>query len=309
MTNNQKRRVLNYRRVMWLNKTTQTLQQYVDSTHQSLSSTQQRTFTYNDGEVQGMNIEKNGTFTLVHLAYYLPNQPTSLVPKPSQTANTETIEKKPPNNHDYMEGDIFLLIKHDDVILCPSGTRDGSAKSYLHSMLSQCGIEKVFSLEPVADIDKVEIIKREGVKKIRMGSSLYKATTDRMQRKTKKTVLLGGIAEDIASIFMKTQYENIDELKKFENLQVRLEISFDKRKKGGALAAKQLTKAGADLLDNEDDDFTIETMNGKKLTSDDLRVSKNTFINAHGKSVSCQDAWSNMMSYYEELYNSGILDE
>ena len=146
------------------------------------------------------------------------------------------------------------------------------------------------------------------MKRIRLGTSVFKASYDRIQRQTKKTELMGRVAEELIRLFGGDVADNLDDLKAYDNLRVKLEISFDDRKKGGQLAADSLDAAGCGMLDSDDKGFTIETKGGKKLTSEDIKVSEKVELSKHGNSVSCEHAWLEMERYYKELDDAGVLE-
>jgi len=207
-----------------------------------------------------------------------------------------------------MEGDAFLLIKNNDLIICSSGIREGSVVNYLTDVLKHIGVDEIFDLQQIANVDKVELIRQEGVRKIQLGVSVFRATQDYAQRQTKKTTLMGKLAEEFLNIYAKVNMDSPADLKKYDNLHVKLEISFDARKKGGEVASSSLTSAGRNLFDSEDSGFTIETKSGNKLTSEDIKVSKKVELQEHGKSVLCDSVWTELESYFDELDNSGVLE-
>lgn len=305
-----RQRTIYYRRVQWFSAGNHNLQKYIDRGYSHLHTTALRVFDYHEGQLQGINYRQsdNSAASLLHVTYYVPKQPTSLVPDPASVKASETIEKNPPPKHSYMDGDVFLLIKDNDVILCSSGAREGAAKHYLSEILGKSGVDESFELEQVANVDKLELLQKEGVKRIRLGASVFRASLDRVQRHTKTTELMGKVADEIMSIFGRVDMNNMDELKSYDNLRVKLEISFDERKKGGELAAASLAAAGCSMIDSEDKGFTIETRKGNQLTSEDIKVSKKVVLNEHGNSVSCQHAWQEMQEYYTELDNAGVLE-
>jgi hypothetical protein len=307
-----KLRTMYYRRAHWLGvNNVENLQTLVDRIHHRLNTTQSRTLLHKDGQLQGINISHRGRprCSLIHVAYYVPRQPTSLVPDPAPIANGNTVERAPPDRHSFMDGDIFLLLRENDIVLCNSGAREGAAKAYLAGILSAGGVEDVFEVEQVADVDKVELVQREGVKSIRLSSSVFKATTDRIQRETKKTRLMGVLADEIMRLYAAQEEANLDDLAKYENLQVKLEISFDSRKKGGELAAGKLDEAAQGLLNEDDKGFVIVTKEGNALTSDDIKVKKVVEVDDHGNSVSCEHAWREMLIYYGELRAAGVVED
>ena len=308
-----KLRTMYYRRATWLGAGPGhgDLQSLIDGIHRRLNTTAARTFGHKDGELQGVKIdgERRPRCTLLHIAYYVPRQPTSLVPDPAPVANSDTVERNPPVHHSYMNGDVFALLRGNDVILCNSGAREGAAKAYLAAVLVRGGVEDVFELEQVADVNKVEMVQREGVKSIRLATSVYKATQDRLTRETKKTNFMGEIAEEFLRLYADRQGMGPDELAEYENLQVKLEISFDSRRRGGVVAAEKLDAAANSLFAEDDAGFVITTKEGNTLTSEDIKVKKSAEIDDHGNSVACSRAWQAMLEYYRELRESGVVEE
>lgn len=196
-------RTLTYRRIHWFEGQKQTMQGKIESAHQALTSTQDRTFQHGDGEIQGIRVEKRAGSLLIHLTEYTPHQPTSLVPFPSQVPVSETSERAPPRKHHYLEGDIFFLLRGNHFILCPSGARESAAESYLKYVLRAVDQEELitqFEISSVADVDKAKLIKTEGVRKIGLKASLYEATQEYIERKTTRLSLLGELADRFMSM-------------------------------------------------------------------------------------------------------------
>lgn len=307
-----KLRTMYYRRANWLgvNDNPSSLQELVDRTHHRLNTTQSRTFSYHDGQIQAINVTHRGRTrcSLLHITYYVPKQPVSLVPDPAPVSVSNTVERQPPNQHSFMNGDVFVLLRENDAVICNSGAREGVAKAYLSSALGACSVEDVFDLEQVADVDKLEMIQREGVKSICLSASAFRATKDRIERETKKTRLMGNFVDEFLRLYASQENTSLDELANYENLQVKLEISFDSRRKGGKLAAEGLNNAARHLLKDEDKGFVILTKDGNTLTSEDIKVKKSVEIKEHGNSISCEHAWNEMLDYYQELRDSGVVE-
>ncbi|MBT5269670.1 MAG: hypothetical protein HOL70_09530 [Candidatus Marinimicrobia bacterium] len=309
----EKSRTLFYRRVVWADGASDSLEKHLSKVHDTLITTYDRTFAHGDGEIQGLTVEKTNNGLFVHVASYTPHQPTSLVPFPSKAKSKETSPEPPPNKHNYLEGDIFFLINSNHLVLCPSGARESIALSYINHVLRKSGMEKLlmrFSIEPVAKVDKVKLLQQEGVKKVSLNASLYEATMEYTARKTTKMNLLHGVAEEVIALFAKGDNKELKEIGEMENLSVKLEISFDSRKKGGDLGRKRLEKT-ADMLiaDDEDQGFSIVTGNGKRLTADEIRISDRVKLSTHGNSVFRSSARNALEKYLSDLKASGMLEQ
>jgi len=315
MSDSKKQRKLIYRRAAWINDDfTIPLQVYVEKAHTVLDTIEKRTFQHGPMEMQGLRfkqIENTGIF--LHVASYFPKAPTSIVPDPSPSHHADVNTSAPPKGNNYMEGDIMFLVSGNDLILCPCGVRENIAREYLRNVLKKVGFETEsmsFGLEKVANCDKVKLLKSEGVKSISLGASLYDASIDYLERKTIKSKILSGVVDNLQALFQNDNDIDLRSLHDKENLTVRLEISFDQRKKGGAIGRRRIERTADKLVhDREDEGFTIETFSGKKVTAKEINLSQRVNLEPLGKSVMVNDAWAKIKDYFLELKQNGMLEQ
>lgn len=303
-------RTLFYRRVVWFEGAKRNLQSFVDSAHKKLSTTQSRTFLHNDVEIQGLSIQKAKHGSFIHVAAYVPDQTTSLVPRPSKAKSKQTDTEDPPDNFNFMEGDVFIYVVKNNLIICPSGARESVAFSYLRKLLHHGGHSDIagdFEVEAVANIDKVKLLKQEGVKKIKLDSTLFEASVDYMERKTTKMTMLNSVAKDFMEIFAKDKNTDLRSIEDLENLSVKVEISFDSRKKGGEIGRERIEKAAGKFI-NEEEGFSIVTGDGKTLTPEEVRISQKIKLAGHGNSVFRSDVLISAEGYYQDLKEAGVLE-
>jgi hypothetical protein len=311
-----KQRTLFYRRVVWPGKNSNNLEKLLVSAHQILTTTKKRTFPYNEVEIQGMKIKHDrdvGFFC--HVASYVPGQSTSLVPSPADVKETDPLPQAPPNRHNFMEGDIFFLVNGDHIVLCPSGVRESIAVAYISNILQNSfneGTVPIYSIEPIADVNKVNLLRQEGVKKIAMNASLYDASVDYIERKTVQGKIFSTAAKEILALFSLDNDLELREIDKKENLTVRVEISFDSRKKGGEIGKRRIESVANKIINDSDDGgdgFSIITTTGKRLTLDEVRLSEKATIAILGNSISRLDAWELLEQYMYSLKIKGMLEQ
>lgn len=308
-----KKKTLYYRRVVWKDNQSRSLEALMKQAHAQLSTTAERTFVYNEVQIQGVYEESRQTGFCCHVASCVPRQATALVPHPSTETSLDISVQNPPASADFMVGDIFFVIKSNHVILCPSGIRESSAVVYIQEMLSKAGNDELahlFSLTPVANINKVNLLRNEGVRKISLNSTLYEATLDYSQRQTFKKKMFFDVAQDLKALFVTDPDNTLHEIGDAENLSVKVEISFDSRKKGGDVGKKRIAGVGRKIIeDNDGRGFTIETMSGKTLTSDEVRLSKEVNLQSVANSVSREAAFNSLGGYLDQLGNTGMLEQ
>jgi hypothetical protein len=252
---------------------------------------------------------------LIHIAYYTPDQPASLVPVPSPTKSVlNTAAKDPPDGHNFMEGDLFLLIKDNDVILCPSNLREGAALSYIFWMLQNGASLDTelnrYTISAVANLDAVQLIQSEGVRELSLGASLYTATLAYEKRRSSGFDRVESL-KNLAFAFLGEEDSlSLAERKKFANLSARITLSFDSRRKGGEVSGEEITKSALDLVQfRMDEDLSIKTRKGTAISRDNIRVSRKTYLSCSGNSVSKLDAWRVMIDYMKDLRSRGMLSQ
>jgi hypothetical protein len=64
-----------------------------------------------------------------------------------------------------------------------------------------------------------------------------------------------------------------------------------------------------DLIQNveDDDDYTIVTGTGQKITPKEIFVKTHVLIEADGKTVGRDNAWDELITFYHSLINTGVL--
>lgn len=304
-----KKRTMFYRRAIWLKDEHRTLEGLLVEAHKSLENTKDRTFSYGDGEIQGLSIGSSSHGLSCHVAYYIPEQPTSLVPVPSDDKLIDTIQQNPPRGKNFMEGDIFFVIKGNHVVLCPSDVRESVALTYITSVLEKVGRGDCldFSIDSVSDANKVTLITKEGVKSISLSSTLYEASARYIDRKVAlKHGFLHAVSEYWSTLLDDDEDKELKEVGNKENISVTLDISYDARTKDGRVGKKRLFKTAEMLMKDADGNgVEIITGKGKRITVDEIRLSKKVSIRADGKSVAKEPTFEALYKYLQELKNEG----
>ena len=320
--NQTKPKDLFYRRAKWAN-VTNSLEGLIVDAHNQLKTRGERSFVLDSGStLVGARIEANEYGVFLQIASYIPNQATSTIDKQLSVPNA-TIEAEPaPEGKDFLDGDIFVMVKDNHVLLCPSGLRESKSIIYFKRILkkafSSIGVENL-ELSKIADANKISMIKKEGVKELRLSSSLYHASVIKMEKTTNSTSgFLGAISNQFNRIF--SNDPTLKDISDLENLDVEVTIRFDGaegRKKHqpegfGEHGRERLLKTAEILLNEEEDEeegFIIVTGRNNKITSGQIRVSERSNIRTYGKSLSYQDAWIALRDYYLKLKGTGVLSQ
>jgi hypothetical protein len=321
-----KTRKFYYRRAEWDDKGNATFESIMRSAHSTLDTVGKRTFAVSSGaEIRGAHFDDNSGIYL-QIASYVPNESTSIIDKKSNVKNSTVSAQSAPSGSDYLDGDVFVFIKDDHVILCPSGVREKVADAYFEQILraTNCWeMLKTFELDKIAKASKVEMIRDEGVKEIELNTSLYQAS---MMQIDKDDPEVSGFFKSISNQFLAIFSEDPDlnSIKANENLNVKLIVKFDgmearrhlKDDKFGVAGRKRLSGTANNILNEltdldevDDTGFVIVTGANNRITPQEVRVSDSYKVATLGKSLSRTSAFRKLKEYYDKLNKDGVLNQ
>ena len=181
-----------------------------------------------------------------------------------------------------MDGDAFLYVRDDNVCLCSTTIRDGAVTYYLQELLRKAALRKdatMFDLVKVADIDKVKMLKAQGVKEIKIRSTLFEASARYHQRKGQTLSIAGAAAKQLKAVLGKEHDVTNDAL------QVAIMVKTDERRKGMKLGEERIQALTPDLLNyqEEGDDFLIVTNLGQRIVPKEIYMKSIVTMKASGQ--------------------------
>jgi hypothetical protein len=245
----------------------------------------------------------------MHLTVDTPGEAASIVPKVADDAEEIVISTfNPPNDGEFMDGDAFLYVNGNNVVMCMTAIRSAAIISFFQQFFISAKINKhaaSFNFLDVADASKLAILHKRGVKEIQLRAALYSASFDYAQRKHQTVGVLGIVSKAIKALISKESDATNDAL------QIQLTIKVDGHVKSGApIGKKRLEALAEDMLNNEsgDDSYLIVTSDGQKITPEEITLKKMVDIDPVGKSLSRPEAYSALLSYYDELKRDGLLE-
>jgi len=234
-----------------------------------------------------------------------PGGHAPVIPKMKKgMAEVEVGTAAPPDDSEFMDGDAFLYVREDHVCTCGTGI---AIRSFLYEFFAKAKLgkhSKKFELLKTPKLDKLNMLNSRGVKEIELRASVYKATAQYARRKSKTSGVLTKIASHIQSV-VGAEREDFD-----DSLRVGIVIKTDERsRKHLTLGEKRIEDMATDVVKNfeHDDDFTITTNDGQKITANEIFVNVKVLIDAYGKSVKCQKAWDALLDFYRSLKRTGAL--
>jgi hypothetical protein len=290
-----------------------TLEEYLKLAHAKFKSIEQRRVRYDSGytlEARDARSRRQ-VGTLLHIAAYTDGEPATIVPLVAGTDSAPVDVLPPPKNTDFMDGDVMALISGNDVVLCASQIHDINLYRYCAGIFTAADLPvqaTLFRLERAADADRVQLLEDEGVKQIRLSVSTFDATLSHAKRKSVRTKLGAGMMEELFALLGKDV--NMEEAKDYSSLSAEIVIKFDKRRKNGELGGERIEALAKQVVaDDDDEGFTIVTGEDNVVGASTLSLHKSVSLPAYGKSVSRDAAYQELVTYFKELDDDGLLEQ
>ncbi|QDC00350.1 hypothetical protein [Mesorhizobium sp. 8] len=273
-----------------------TLEAILRNAHKDESTVADRTILSGDLVVQARNFRNEASYQLLHLVAYVPDDKMQVVPL---AADAGLQLADPPENTEYLDGEMMLLVQGNDVLMCKCGLSESVFLNYVEQIGMNSGFSHEVSrctLGKRVNIDKMALIAKEGVHRLTMNAVAHSVSVDEAERSTIRRRFTGSVLDELRDI-LGLEAEVPEEA---ENIKVEVSLSFDKRH-GAELEKRQLQTIAESVLDEGDEGFSIETMTGRKVRSNDILLSKTVTMSSFGKSVRHEDAWGFLIEFNAEL--------
>lgn len=236
----------------------------------------------------------------MYLVAYTPDDNMSVVPHAGNTDIAELEISPPPINTDYLDGDLMLIIRGDNVIICQSAALRATALPILvDRMARNAGWNSqsvAFNLKKKADIDVIETIRREGVHAVNLNSVAHKLSVDDIEKNASQTLLSPLLTELKALIGFEAGSHHAEA----ENLKISVDFKFDK-KNGTVLDQREIRGVAEFIIDSDEELFTIQTLLGNRFSSEDTVLSQTVNLPKQGKTVQYIAAWQSIEEFFNQL--------
>lgn len=286
---------------------------YVKLAHKALPKACYRTFKSGVQEFIGCHAgpaKPAGEF--LHVALVTPGEPASTVPSNKTTDEIDIELMAPPQNGNYMDGDMFMLIKDNHLLFCSSGLNIAKATEYLKLLFDESNISVIldFQLLKVANIDKLKLLKR-GIKAIRLDAGIYPASLEYLHEsesgpKTITQKVIGPVVKNILALLRDDP--RLSEITDKENLTAEVILKYNRRG-GTELGQVGIQSISEKLINEGDEGVKFVTYNDETLSGNEIILKKAVNLPKFGKSVDYREVWRALAEFYDGLKSSGLLEQ
>jgi hypothetical protein len=308
----QRAKTLSYRRAQWFAEgSAPNLEKCLRNALAQLKTIEDRTI-FRDGRsakvAKAQNDDPCGLF--LHIATETPGEPASVVPKVDADAIALDLKTEdPPDDGEWLDGDAFVYLNENHVCLCTTGLHDKAVPLFIRYLFMKAKLPQnyaQFALIKAADISRLAMIQKQGVKELELRGVLYEVTADYVRRKVHVTGgLLGVLGKEIRTLLDRPHDVNPD------SLQVTISLKVDGRGKHLVIGERDIQELASDVIINSeaDDDYVIITKAGQKITPQEIFVKTTSSIDADGKTVDRDGAWQELQKFYNQLHSTGVLEQ
>ena len=308
-------KTLSYRRADWLEPPSgsATLESFLKQALTKLQTVGHTSVVRESGQVLSCakrEIRPRGGIFL-HVTAVTPGGEASVISNKDTDAAAELdiSVTPPPTDNDFVDGDVFLLVRKDSICVCSNAIRDGTIGHYFYKIFNKAKLieqSTKFHIVNVANIDRVKFIQDHKLKSITLNASLYKASSDAVKNARRMRGAPGAVAKFLKALLGKDNDVNND------SLIVHITLETDGRvRKHLSLGENRLESWALDLVNNEqsDDSYTIVTADKQIIRPNELKVQKMCNIPVKGNSVDRESAWKELLVFYKELFEEGAVEE
>lgn len=270
--------------------------------HHQYTTVNLRRVTFEGQVVEAAHVSHDDAGCRLHLVAYVPEDQISVVPQGVNRPSVDLILADPPAGTEYTDGDAMFFVRGNDVAICRSGLGERALITYVMELSRMLGHELAdvaFDLMRRADVDKLRMIRQEGVHKISLNAVANSTSIDHIERTSVRRHVVESVWDELRALLgIEDDAPDADEA---ENLKVEVSLSFDKRR-GTEIDKNQIEAIAERMLrDNDDEGFEIVTLSGRKIRANDIVLSKRLQLRPHGKSVAYREAWAALEEFYSEL--------
>ena len=231
-------------------------------------------------------------------------------------ADDDDTAQPPPRNRAYKTADAFCYVEEDEFLVCvDGGMRVPAVENYLHSLLAKANIppeSQAFELRPVSDIDKEDVLDREGVKELKLCGTMSEAGVELHEAHHEPQPTLAGawrqFKGQMAAVFAR-EGANEDELNALAAHFAELQVTTTLYAKGGSRAEpivlESMESIGRELLDDAPDDVEIilVTSRGSMIKTSELVLGKYVNLNRqeNKNDLHYLDVWAALRDYRVQL--------
>ncbi|MBC2834057.1 hypothetical protein [Paragemmobacter straminiformis] len=305
------KRVIEYRKALWVAEKPLNLQVLVEEAWQTLPLSTQRVVLKKDQtSTMGMELRAVGAAVGFQGCRYVDRQSVGVVPMSGSRSPVLT-EQQPAPGENFLSSDFFVLVSGNDVITLNAGRNAATAKFYLHGLFPMAGMSNEstqFDLVQQASPDVVRKIQvGGGVESIQFDMSITEATASLIEDEGKPVGINDRIASGLSKVMDMISKPVDRRAIKDSSGSLRLQLRLPK----GELQPVQQAadRLAVDIVEDDDaDDYVIVLRNGETIRPRHMSTRKSVPLKRSANSFVADDVYAEMQDFLRDVRASGLAE-
>ena len=258
---------------------------------------------------------------VLHIAYGIKDEHMRTMNNHAPVENDAGGSAPPPQGQSFMTKEAFVYISQHNVLFVGSGLRHEAVSSYLNTLNNQMfsvdsgvAISKTdFCFKPVANLDKLTLIKTHGAKLLHLNASAYQLSLDSLSQTADSSGLVAQFKQ-LGQFFnrLSSREPTDGEINAAQDINVCLALSLEGNTRAAIEAQKFMSDQAAIIAESDEIDsgFYIETQRGDKIRPTDIRLSKPIRIKKYEQTnaLSMSEVFDAMRLYFQELERANLTE-
>lgn len=247
----------------------------------------------------------------LHIVNYAPGEKSSTLTPSIRKTDDNEVGHAPPAGKEYKKGEAFIVIKNSDILFCSNGLTYQKVELYLHRLFQDTNVStERFKLKPASNLDKIKLLRAQGVKSVRLNISAFKLSLPAKKKASWLGRTLAPIAAEFTALAGKDRSRS--EEKALEDMIVSIEVGLDGNSRATNDAKDTVTDLAAEVLDNELDNidsFVIMTRDNTPITSESIKLHTDFKVSKSDTSIDFGETWRAMEAYFNRLTTDNLLEQ
>ena len=215
----------------------------------------------------------------------------------------------PPPDRAFKIAEAFGLAIGSQLLVCVDGMRVSAVGRYLSALVNKgiTGSVVVFDLKPVANVDAQTVLAEEGVRELRIKSTMMAATAE-SELPDGSSNWYRTMISDLKALFIRDVEDPArrDQLaERWAELNVETVVKVRGGARGDEIALDAIEAVGRDMLDDSDSGFAVEltTGRGNKVSAGQFVLSKFVDVDRRDRrnDLDIGAMWTALERYESEL--------
>lgn len=301
-------KTLDFRRAMFLNPALN-LETITRAAWAHFSTQIERTIKRSDGVSScGTRVRDDGTAgIIIQCTRFIDRQGVgtiSMLPAPALDIGT----RAPGLNENFVNTGFMAMISGNNVICLDCGPHASSLAQFLKGLIKKAGLpdeQSMFDLTRPADPNKIRMIQRIGVSRIDLNAEMSEVAANTLLTNPNPTTMqtiVGGIGRTLNAIVRKDR--DLMEIANGPESRVSLSLSFSK--KDPVSVQQAAVKLAEDVIEEEEEGFTIHLADGKNtVKSNEVSIKQAIRVTRDANWISVTEGFQHLRKYRDKLEEDG----